>query len=80
MKPEDVKDFIRSVFKMRAWQKAYAERKTTYAKKEAERWENDVDTTLAKAEEYIRSGLNKPEGTEKPGEIPAGEKIFFICI
>lgn len=47
MKPEDVKDFIRSVFKMRAWQKAYAERKTTYAKKEAERWENEVDTTLA---------------------------------
>ena len=47
MKPEDVMDFIRSVFKMLAWQKAYAERKTTYAKKEAERWENDVDKTLA---------------------------------
>ena len=47
LKPEDVKDFIRSVFKMRAWQKAYAERRTTYAKKEAERWENDVDKTLA---------------------------------
>ena len=47
MSPDKVKDFIRSVFKMRAWQKAYAERRTAYAKKEAERWENDVDTTLA---------------------------------
>jgi len=47
MRPEDVKDFIWSVFKMRSWQKAYAERKTAYAKNEAERWEKEVDTTLA---------------------------------
>ena len=53
MKPEDVKDFIRSVFKMRAWQKAYAERRTTYAKHEAARWENDVHTTLAEEKQTL---------------------------
>lgn len=51
MKPEDVKDFIRSVFKMRAWQKAYAERRTTYAKNEAERFQAEVDGMLEKEKE-----------------------------
>ena len=53
MKPEDVKDFIRSVFKMRAWQKAYAERRTAYAKKEAERFQAEVDRMLEKEKEEI---------------------------
>lgn len=47
MTPEEMKDFIRSVFKMRAWQKAHAERRTKYAQKEAARWESEVDRTLA---------------------------------
>ncbi len=46
MSPDKVKDFIRSVFKMRAWQKAYAERRATYAKNEAARFEKEVDMAL----------------------------------
>lgn len=46
MSPDKVKDFLWSVFKMRAWQKAYAERRTKYAQKEAARWESEVDRTL----------------------------------
>lgn len=46
MKPEEVRDFIWSVFKMRSWQKACNERKRAAFEKERARWEREVDSVL----------------------------------
>lgn len=46
MKPEEMKDFVSSVSKMRSWQKAYEERRTAYARREAERFQAEVDRML----------------------------------
>ncbi len=51
MTPEEMKDFVRSVSKMRSWQKAYEERRTTYARREAERFQAEVDRMLEKEKE-----------------------------
>lgn len=48
MKPEEVLDFIRSVYKMRSWQKACASRKRPEFERERVRWENEVDGVLEK--------------------------------